>query len=246
MKPVIIFQPGMVGDLFFIQKIVKTYAQNGRRVILPVLQKHRWVYDTLVMPANVETPILDTENFDFRDETMFLHDKIARSPIEGPDYTYLSLFFSWRYAPEQTMDLKYEVAGVAMDDWADHVELRRDREKEERLFRELGLDDGVPYCLINETCSSRTIPFPHRAPEKEVRLRFVEGYSLVDWSTVIERAARIASVDTSLVLLVEILKIRGVPLHVVSRYEPPSFRELINVLKLEWLFYFQAEHLAYA
>ncbi|MET3667018.1 hypothetical protein [Caulobacter sp. 1776] len=245
MKPVLIFQPGMVGDLFFIQKIVKTYAATGRRVIMPVLRKHSWVYDTLVMPPNVETPILDDEAFDFRDEMLFLSDKIAMSPIEGPNYTYLSLFFCWRYAPEQTMDLKYQIAGVPMDDWADHVELKRDRDKEERLFRELGLDDGVPYCLINETCSSRTLPFPHKAPEKEVRLRFVEGYSLVDWSTVIERAARIASVDTSLVLLVEVLKIRGAPLHVVSRYEPPSFRELQNVLKLDWLFYFRPEHLGY-
>jgi hypothetical protein len=144
------------------------------------------------------------------------------------------------------MDLKYQVAGLAMDDWADYVELRRDRDKEETLFRLLGLDDGEPYALINETCSKKTIPFPHKAPEKEVRLRYVEGYSLIDWSTVIERAARIASVDTSLVLLVEVLKIRGVPLHVVSRYEPPSFRELQNVLKLDWRFYFLAEHLAYA
>lgn len=245
MKPVIIFQPGMAGDLFFIQKIVKTYAQDGRRVILPVLQKHSWVYDTLVLPLNVEIPILDTDDFDFRDDVLFLSDKIATSPIEGPNYTFLPLFFSWRYAPEQTMDLKYQIVGVPMDDWADYVELKRDREKEERLFRELGLDDGVPYALINETCSNRTLPFPNAAPEKEVRLRFVEGYSLVDWSTVIERAVRIASVDTSLVLLVEILKIRGVPLHVVSRYEPPSFRELQNVLKLEWLCYFRPEHLIY-
>lgn len=244
MKPVIIFQPGMAGDLLFIQKIVKTYAAGGRRVILPVRQTHKWVYDALVMPANVETPILE-EDFEYRDEILFLADKIALSPIEANAYTFLSLFFSWRYAPEQTMDLKYQVSGVEMDGWADHVTLRRDLEKEERLFRELGLDDGVPYALINETCSSRTIPFPHRAPEKEVRLRMVEGYTLIDWSTVIERAARIATVDTSIVLLIEALKITGKPLHVVSRYQPPSFRELQNVLKLEWLFYFLPEHLAY-
>ncbi|WP_419253403.1 hypothetical protein ACN2C6_17640 [Caulobacter sp. ErkDOM-YI] len=244
MKPVIIFQPGMAGDLLFIQKIVKTYAAGGRRVILPVRQTHRWVYDALVMPDNVETPTLE-HDFEFRDEILFLADKIALSPIEANAYTFLSLFFSWRYAPEQTMDLKYQVSGVEMDGWADHVTLRRDLEKEERLFRELGLDDGVPYALINETCSSRTIPFPHRAPEKEVRLRMVEGYTLIDWSTVIERAARIATVDTSIVLLIEALKITGKPLHVVSRYQPPSFRELQNVLKLEWLFYFLPEHLAY-
>lgn len=244
MKPVIIFQPGMAGDLLFIQKIVKTYAATGRRIIWPVRENHKWVTDALVMPGNVETPILEGD-FDFRDEALFLADKIAMSPIDCPAYTYLSLFFSWRYAPEQTMDLKYQVAGVEMDDWADHVELKRDLEKEERLFRELGLDDGVPYALINEHCSKRVIPFPHKAPEKEVRLRIIEGYTLIDWSTVIERAARIASVDTSLVLLVEVLKIRDKPLHVVSRYEPPSFRELQNILKLEWLFYFRAEHLAY-
>lgn len=245
MKPAIIFQPGMVGDIFFIQKIAKTYAAEGRRVILPVLQKHAWVYDALIMPENIETPILEGP-FDFRDEVMFLSDKIALTPIEGPNYTYLSLFFSWRYAPKLTMELKYKVAGIEFDDWADHVELKRDLAKEEALFRHLGLDDGVPYALINENCSSRMIPFPHRAPEKEVRLQQVEGYTLFDWCTVIERASRIASVDTSLVLLVEVLKIRDTPLHVVSRYEPPSFRELENILKLDWRFYFLAEHLAYA
>lgn len=244
MKPVIIFQPGMAGDLIFIQKIAKTYAAQGRRVIMPVLEKHKWVYDAMVMPANVETPLLE-DDFDFKDEALFLGDKLALCPIEGPNYTYLSLFFSWRYAPEQTMDLKYQVAGVEMADWADYVELRRDLAKEEALFKLLGLDDGAPYALINETCSSRTIPFPHRAPEKEVRLQMIEGYSLIDWSTVIERAARIATVDTSIVLLIEALKITGKPLHIVSRYQPPSFRELQNVLKLEWLFYFLPEHLAY-
>lgn len=244
MKPVLLFQPGMLGDLFFVQKIAKVYGENGRRVIMPVLKQHRWVYDALVMPANIETPVLDDEAFDFRDDLLFLSDKIAPGPIDAPNYTYLSLFFCWRYAPEQTMDLKYQIAGVPMDDWADYVELKRDLEKEERLFRLLGLDDGVPYALINEHGSVRHIPFPNKAPEKEVRLRIIDGYTLIDWSTVIERAARIATIDTSLALLVEILKIRGIPLHIVSRYEPPAFR-VQNVLKLEWLFYFRAEHLSY-
>jgi hypothetical protein len=242
MKPVLIFQPGMAGDLFFVQKIAKVYGADNRRVILPVLRQHKWVYDSLVLPPNIETPVLDDEPFDFRDDFLFLSDKIAPGPIDAPNYTYLSLFFSWRYAPEQTMDLKYQIAGVPMDDWADYVELKRDRAKEERLFRELGLDDGEPYALINEHGSVRHIPFPNKAPEKEVRLRIIEGYSLVDWSTVIERAARIATIDTSLALLVEILKVRGIPLHIVSRYDPPSFR-VQNVLKLDWLFYFRAEHL---
>ena len=141
MKPVIIFQPGMAGDLLFIQKIVKTYAAGGRRVILPVRETHKWVYDALVMPETVETPILEGD-FDFRDEVLFLADKIALSPIDANAYTFLSLFFSWRYAPEQTMDLKYQVSGVEMDGWADHVTLRRDLEKEERLFVE-GVDEYV-------------------------------------------------------------------------------------------------------
>lgn len=243
MKPVILFQPGMVGDLFFVQKIAKVYGANGRRVIMPVLPQHAWVYDGLVMPENIETPVLDTE-FEFRDEILFMGDKIAGGPIDAPAYTFLSLFYCWRFAPEHTMDLKYQIAGVEMDDWADYVELKRDLEKEERLFRQLGLDDGQPYALINEHGSNRHIPFPHRAPEKEVRLQILDGYSLIDWSTVIERASRIATVDTSLALLVEILKITGKPLHIVSRYEPPSFR-VQNILKLEWLFYFRAEHLRY-
>lgn len=243
MKPVIIFQPGMLGDLLFVQKIVKAYAADGRRVILPVLQKHAWVYDALVMPPNVETPVMETE-FEFRDDILFMADKIAPGPIDCPAYTFLSLFFSWRYAPERTMELKYQIAGMPMDDWADHVELRRDLAKEEALFKQLGLDDGAPYALINEHGSQRQISFPHKAPEKEVRLQIIDGYTLVDWSTVIERAARIATIDTSLALLVEILKVKDRPLHIVSRYEPPSFT-VQDVLKLEWLFYFRAEHLRY-
>jgi hypothetical protein len=87
------------------------------------------------------------------------------------------------------------------------------------------------YTLVNEHCSSGRRPM--RVPGRCVRMETLEGFGLLDWLLVAERAARIVTVDTSLVLLAEILKLRQ-PLYIVSRYDPPRFDGTKEILRLPW------------
>ena len=40
---IMIDQPQGIGDILFIQKIVRHFADKGFKVVLPVAEKYRWV-----------------------------------------------------------------------------------------------------------------------------------------------------------------------------------------------------------
>jgi hypothetical protein len=71
---------------------------------------------------------------------------------------------------------------------------------------------------------------------RAIPLRAIDGFTPIDWWMVIERAAAIVTIDTSLVLLVEVVKPRAAHLKVISRYSPPHFRPLRPILRLPWTF----------
>jgi hypothetical protein len=50
---------------------------------------------------------------------------------------------------------------------------------------------------------------------------------------VVERATQIVTIDTSLVILAEVLQ-QQKPLYMVSRYKPPTFQPIKEALALEW------------
>ena len=91
--------------------------------------------------------------------------------------------------------------------------------------------DNSHYTLVNEHSSRSSMPL--HVPGNVVHLRQVEGFTLFDWSLVIEKSAQIVTIDTSLVILTEVLKQKK-PLYMISRYEPPSFEPLKDILTLDW------------
>jgi hypothetical protein len=70
----------------------------------------------------------------------------------------------------------------------------------------------------------------------------MDGFSPFDWSSVIERASDIITIDTAVVLLIEVLKPRAC-LQVYSRYVPGNLRPLDDVLHLNWHFANSVEEL---
>lgn len=231
MKPVILHQPGFAGDILFVQKIAAHYAGLGHPVIFPLAEQFAWMREALILPPGVSMPLL-TEPFEHKDEAWQFAEAAVYGPIETRNLIFLPLLNCWKFDPPRTMDLKYEVAGLPMADWADHVQIRRDHGREDRLFYEvLKLSDGQEFTLVNEDHSKGSIPLV--APAPSIKMRRVDGFSLFDWSKVVERASRIVTVDTSLVLLVEVLRAQA-KLHMVSRYDPPDFRPVQNMLRLRW------------
>ena len=58
---IMIDQPHGIGDVMFIQKIVRRYADMGFKVIYPLLDRHAWAANYFEPHPNVEYQILGTD-----------------------------------------------------------------------------------------------------------------------------------------------------------------------------------------
>jgi hypothetical protein len=230
-KPVLINQPAQAGDILFTQKIAAHYAAAGHEVVQPIADRYAWVREGLTLPDNVSMPLI-SESYPLKPLFTKFENGNQSKPVELDEAIVLQLHNSWIFDPSHTMGIKYDVARVPMADWVDYVDLKRNKKREQELFSKvLKLTNKSSFTLVNEHSSNKSIPIP--APQPAIYMRPVPGYSLLDWCTVIERAERIITIDTSLVLLAEILKVKA-KLHMVSRFNQPTFVHLAHVLRLPW------------
>lgn len=242
----LIAQADGIGDILFCRKIAYDLAESGYRVIWPIKEQLSWLRYHMRPIPNVEYPVVRKRTdewegtFDHSDLYFKLlgaswdHDNpVFNRPIKvGDDLIFVALWASEARTGAPLMPSKYQMLDMDFRDWTDFVSLKRRPYAEAELFYDvLGLRDHDKYTLVNGTCSSGTIRFA--APGKTVELEEIAGFSLIDWSMVIEKARQIVTIDTSLVLLVELLKIRQ-PLYMFSRYSPPSFEQVKDILSLDW------------
>ena len=79
-----------------------------------------------------------------------------------------------------------------------------------RLFEHLGLKEGVPFRLINKrftSLESKAVQIPESKEIQNIEMTSIPGFSLFDWSMVIEKATEIHTVGTSIVYLTELLEL---------------------------------------
>lgn len=256
-KTLFVSQPFGIGDLLFIQKIIRHYADAGYRVVVPIIDSLAWMRYYLLPYEGVEYPIVNRRHgqwfgdFKFADIFIELYKKAlfeTDNPLfdslvvynggdEDAGFYFLPISESYVHLKDKLMPAKYNFVKLGFADWVDHVHLKRRPLVERELYYDvLGLKDGARYTLVNEQSSRSQVSLS--VPGNVVSLRVLDGFTLFDWLLVIERASQIVTIDTSLVLLVELLKLDKIPLHMVSRYDPPSFDEVKDILSLGWNFVF--------
>ncbi len=256
-KTIMICQPFGIGDLLFIQKIILHYASKGFNVVTPIWEGVSWMRHYLAPHQNVEYPLVKVApdgvvsgDFKFAEPFFRLSDAAGpngdvstgtfKTPLlynggdEENGFIFLALGSSYMWLNDKVMPSKYRFCELDFKDWTRYVHLKRRMSVEKELYYDiLGLKDDSRYTLVNEECSSHKLAFD--VPGNVVRLRRVDGFTLFDWLYVLEKASQVVTIDTSLVLLAEILKIAA-PLTMVSRYDPPSFDSVSEILSLKWNF----------
>ena len=96
----------------------------------------------------------------------------------------------------------------------------RDDAKENALFDELGLKIGEPYTLVNRNWKSdgkSKSNFECKTSGKVIEMTMKPGYSLFDWSKVIESATEIHTISTSIVYILELLDIKCEKCYIYKR-----------------------------
>lgn len=213
MKICLINQPAGVGDIFFLQYVARKYISMGYTVYWPLKENLMWIADY------IPDIIFCSSNDDFPGKEYYGSFSI----IQSPQFVYLGMdmIHHWQnnlgISESETcmcMNAKYLQLFLDWSKWSEGFKFVRNKEKEDNLYYNvLGLVDESEYIFVNRYANTdnkknTTLEFP-KFDYPTVNLDILEGFSLFDWSKVIENAKEIHTVHTSVPYLIDVLNIRA-------------------------------------
>lgn len=195
---IIINQQWGIGDVIFCQTIANRLKSYGANILWPV--------------QDIYTPFAKHfPNITIVDKSLVNIDysKNYEYEINGTKVIPLRFTDSLCNVPyTDCMKSKYSYFRWDWKDWKKEHGIVRDGIAESRLMNYLGLNDGEPYNLISEqftTGGARNVFItPPDNGYKNVYMKFIEGYTLIDWVTVMQNAATIHAVASSNIYVFEL------------------------------------------
>jgi len=211
-KKVLINQPYFLGDIIFVMALIQKLVTDGYEVIYPVrdeymnLQKN---FPTVNMVALSRFSKYEHYN---RVEPLYVDN----------EYQVISLRHSFtRKGLPYHMNNKYECMGLPVDMWRD-IKIIRDFETENKLFNVLELKSDEKYNLINKNhrpfFRNNGQPIIVENGFRNITMEMIEGFSLLDWIGVMEKAQSIHTVATSNQYLMETIPTMPKEMHIYRRY----------------------------
>ena len=208
-KEIIINQFFGIGDILFIEPIMRYYFQQGHKVTVPILSKYLDIQRNLPY-----INFVDKETFDI--------DYEEKEFIETDDRIIIPMRWSMEYYNsllKNTMLNKYKMVGIDLEEWRKLTWLRH-RWRENKLKEVLGIKQGERFNLINcnfYSFENRTINLDINNKLKNIEMKFIPTFNLFDWACIIEEAENIYTVNTSIIFLLEVLELKAKEIHLYSR-----------------------------
>ena len=219
MKTCLIIQPAGLGDIFFCQKIATHYSKNlGFKVIWPVYEHFLYIKDYI------------------KNDVEFIKHN---SNINYNSFNFvLKLEMAGRLLPGTVQEVKYTLAKVSFEDWANYFNFERNVQRENNLYYDiLNLKDNSEFVLVNRNFASPPgvlrKEFKVISSHLQIEMKILEDSHLFDWCKVLEKAKGIYTMDTAIQYIIEKLDIMA-ELHVWSRFIPATFDHLRNLFKKPW------------
>jgi len=224
-KVCLIWQSGGLGDILFTLKIGTVFAQKDYRVIWPVAPVYKNLNDYIEVEGveffNIE------ENFPHKEHYGNFKSFKMTEIVETPDVVYVPLdqaFYSnaakeiYKNQGHEASNMfgKYAMCNIESDTWASSFSLKRNKKKEQELFKLLGSPPDIH--LINNIFGTpprwnvslnKQISTP--ANMTRIEMRQIDEFCIFDWCGIIERALKIDTVATATAFLFEKLTLSCVP-----------------------------------
>lgn len=213
-KAIIINQPFGAGDILFCEPIARKYHNNGYVVIWPVEDNNWWFNEYLSFvhfrkrsewPMNYEECNDDYQYCGIPVIPLRFSNPLLRGlePHDGSDRNH------W-------MNDKYERLGIPVDTWKT-LQWTRNEAKEDKLFKSLRITGD--YAFVNDNFgggfASAGMEIKTNLPI--VRMRKIDGFTMLDWAKVIINASEIHTVETSVVYMIEALPVKAEKWHLYPR-----------------------------
>tara|TARA_R100000742_G_C4274410_1_gene94357 strand:- start:363 stop:1070 length:708 start_codon:yes stop_codon:yes gene_type:complete len=190
-----------IGDIFYLQSVAKKYISMGYEIIWPLRDDILWLGD-----------YIKGINFCSRDDNFPGKEYYGQDAvIITPNFVYLGIMrpHLWGIGDGKIMSSKYSILNMNHSDWRSGFTFDRKLDKEENLYYNvLGLKDDSEFVFINnlynenrncEIMSSENYDLP------VVELQYIEGFTLLDWCKVFEKAKSVYTINTSLNYIIDML-----------------------------------------
>jgi hypothetical protein len=241
---VVVNQTWGLGDILFIERLYAYLTRLGLRVTAPVQDQYIWIQEHIpYVDFRRESEFkMDYERFDFglqsiggepQEDTIYL-------PTKFSDQIYRGLSPHDPSASRHWMNDKYRLLGLDPSEWQG-LTLVRNPSREQELMRLVlgGIDGEYDFCNLSyhNMGNLRLSPsvIRHRDGGRPlVEMRKIEGYTMVDWSGVIERAVSVHTVSTSLLYMVHPLHRPGMDFHLYPRLPETGFYTVDDLLPEYW------------
>lgn len=217
---VVINQPFGLGDFLFCIPIARDYIKEGYKVIWPVVPQYQNIGKhfpdiTFINKDNLKIDIERKDEYELNGMRVI--------PLRW-SYELIKVPF------RDCMKSKYMMFGKDWKRWRESTWVR-DTEKEDELFyKVLGLHDGAEYNLVNNMfrsdASGKALVNVVNG-YKNIPLRNIEGFTLLDWGKVLENAMNIYTVSTSINYIIELLDLKAKEIHLYCR--KPDERNFNNI-----------------
>jgi hypothetical protein len=228
MKTCLIEQSCGLGDVLMSIKVGHHYASQGYRVVWPVELIYKNLSKNITAPEGIEFPCVH-DTYDVKAQ----YEKLKRTQIsnvteiDGLLYVPLRRGFSSDFGvnmrktyghDESNMLSKFGMCGLNYDEWQSYFTINRNKEKEQKLMKLLGLKPQDKIHLVNNRFGTPPRWEEHlkkelKTPEhlKRVQMRIIDGYDAFDWAEIFEMAEQIDTVSTSTFYIFEKLNLNCVP-----------------------------------
>ena len=232
-KQVVILQHFGLGDLFFIEPIYRHYDTLGYQVIAPVDDESIWIKDYIPYVA-----FKRKSQFKYSYETVEQpNDGRLHVPLRFAHPLYRG--YELHYGDDKTnwMRDKYLFLGLDEELWRT-MKLERKDDKETELFNQLGITGE--YNFINEYFggSFERVEIKPKNGLQNIYLKKVPGFTLLDWRKVIESAANIYTVETSILWVIEAMDTAAKELHLYPRMPfLPNVDYVKSYMRKNWIFH---------
>ena len=225
-KTVVFNQYFGLGDILFIEPIIRQYFKNGYHVVLPVTPS--------LLNLQPYFPYIQFVNKDEYDI-----DYEEQRIIDTGNTIILPMRFSMEFLNgtlKDTMRNKYAMLGIDLEQWRTLTWMRH-RYKEEELKNRLGITGE--YNLVNmnfHTFKSKRREIKVNNGLRNVEMTFINGYTLLDWASIIESATTIHTVSTSILYMIETSKTSARELHIYSRnVNGDDFKQVDYLFGKKWI-----------
>tara|TARA_B100000214_G_C23886312_1_gene589634 strand:+ start:105 stop:809 length:705 start_codon:yes stop_codon:yes gene_type:complete len=211
-------QPGCLGDILFTLKIGEVLSEKGE-------------VDWFVNPSFWESGIS-------RLKTSFNLSPNAPRYVEGAEK--ISLCNLTDRPDPDLMLKKYAVVDMDWSDWSSYVKYDRDYDKENELREFLGIQKGEKYILLNDMFGMYNVhkgvqrSIPEEYDGKIIKMNVYNEATVFDWCGIFENAEEIHTVDTSILLIIETLKLKAKKMVMHPRHYKYTFPQLGKLFKKPW------------